>query len=321
MKRTTILILVIAAALTLILFFMLIKAKDKQRRTNPWEFSVEEFRQVDDALVSHRETKRIRLTYENPKDIQYYDGGIYILFEKQLQVINIQGTEKKLIRWDDEIAHSMSVLSGGDVIIAYGNMLRKYSSDAVIVAESDTLDDESIITSITAGSDRFFAADGGLRQVLVYDLQLNIINRFRGESGVSSLHGFILPGNQFSLRINNEGELWITNPGIHQFQNYTADGRLRRSWGDASFGPEGFSGCCNPSYFAFLSDGSYVTSEKGMVRVKIHRESGKFSSYVAPPDAFGNGTSAPAIFVDDNDNIILLDFEQGVIRIFEPRKQ
>jgi len=91
---------------------------------------------------------------------------------------------------------------------------------------------------------------------------------------------------------------------------------LRGGWGEGSFGPEGFSGCCNPTYFAFLSDGSFVTSEKGLVRVKIHRESGEFLSYVAPPSSFEKGNVAPAIAIDEQDNIILLDFEQLMIRIF-----
>lgn len=321
MKKTTIFFLLFGLAVAIALFFVLKNAKDVERRTNPWEFSVDEFKHVDEALISHRETKRIRLNYDNPKDVQYFNGNIYILFEKQLQIIDDSGNEKQLILWDDLPALCMSVGSKGEMYVAFDSMIRKYSPEAVILAESDTLDDESAITSMAIGTDRIFAADGGRRQVLVFDLQLNNINLFRGESGVSSSHGFILPGNQFSLRINQEGELWITNPGIHQIQNYTVDGRLRRNWGIASFGPEGFSGCCNPSFIEFLSDGSYVTSEKGMVRIKIHHESGKFESYVAPPAVFGNATTAPAIAVDANDNVILLDFEQGTIRIFETFKQ
>jgi len=320
MKKSTTLILIVAGTAILVLFFLLIKGKEKQRRTNPWEYSVEAFKQVDEALTSHSETKRIRLGHENPKDIFYQNGSLYILYEKSLQIIDIEGKEKQFFSWkEDEKATCMSVNSSGEILIAFSEFLRLYSPEGKVLVKSENLAEESDITSLAIGNDKIFAADGGRREVCVFDNQLNIINTFKGESGVSSLHGFILPGNQFSLSINAEGELWTTNPGVHQLQNYTNEGRLRGGWGDASFGPEGFSGCCNPSYFGFLSDGSFVTSEKGMVRVKIHRESGEFKSYVAPPTEFGNSHVAPAIAIDENDEIILLDFEQSLIRFFSPK--
>ena len=317
MKKSTISILIVAGTLILVFFFLLIKGKEKQRRTNPWEYSVEAFQQVDEALISHSETKRIRLGHQDPMDIAYLNGSLFVLFEKSLQIIDINGKEKQFFSWkEDEKASCMNVNSSGEILIAFSRFLRLYSPEGKVLVQSETLAEESGISYIAVGSDRIFAADGGRREVLIFDNQLNIINTFKGESGVSSQHGYILPGNQFSLRINAEGELWTTNPGVHQLQNYTNEGRLRGGWGDASFGPDGFSGCCNPSYFGFLSDGSFVTSEKGMVRVKIHRESGEFLSYVAPPVLFGNGKDAPAIAVDENDRIILLDFEQSLIRIF-----
>lgn len=316
MKKSTTFIIVVGGVLIIALFFLLMKGKEKQRRINPWEYSVEEFRQVDDSVVSHRETKRIRLGHEDPMDIAFKKGNLFILFEKSLQIIDMEGNEKQFFSWNDADAICLDVNNGGQVLIAYDRYLRLYSENGEMLAQSDSLPENSGITSLALGNNRIFAADGGRREVLILDNQLNSINSFKGESGVSSMHGFILPGNQFSLNINAEDELWITNPGMHQLQNYTHEGRLRGGWGDASFGPEGFSGCCNPSFFAFLGDGSFVTSEKGMVRVKIHRESGEFVSYVAPPDSFGNSYRAPALAVDEQDNIILLDFEQLMIRIF-----
>jgi len=319
MKQSTIVILVVTGVLILAFVFILVKGKEKQRRTNPWEYSVEEFKQVDEALVSHQEKKRIRLNHENPQDLYYQNGGLYILFEKSIQLIDMDGKEKKVFSWEKDKASCMSVNSSGEILIAFSNFMRLYSSEGKILVQSENLAEESDITSLAFGNDKIFAADGGRREVCVFDNQLNIINTFKGESGVSSLHGFILPGNQFSLSINAEGELWTTNPGVHQLQNYTNEGRMRGGWGVASFGPDGFSGCCNPTYFGFLSDGSFVTSEKGMVRVKIHRESGEFKSYVAPPTEFGNSHVAPAIAIDENDEIILLDFEQSLIRFFSPK--
>ena len=83
---------------------------------------------------------------------------------------------------------------------------------------------------------------------------------------------------------------------------------------------EGFSGCCNPAHFAILDDNSFITSEKGMPRIKIYDQHGQFTGIVAPPAAF-NGTLAPDIAVDKQNRLIALDFERQQVRIFERKKE
>ena len=75
--------------------------------------------------------------------------------------------------------------------------------------------------------------------------------------------------------------MWVVNPGMHAFENYEFDGDLRAFWENTSMKIDGFSGCCNPAHFTFLPDGSFVTSEKGLVRVKVHKPSGELLGVVA----------------------------------------
>ncbi len=82
---------------------------------------------------------------------------------------------------------------------------------------------------------------------------------------------------------------------------------------------EGFSGCCNPGNFAMLEDGSFVTSEKGIERVKIHHPSGEFKCVVAAPDLFEEGTIITDLAVDPNGRILVLDSRKGLVRIFEEK--
>ena len=65
----------------------------------------------------------------------------------------------------------------------------------------------------------------------------------------------------------SDGLLRVVNPGRHRIEAYTFDGDLEFSWGKVSVGIEGFCGCCNPVNFAILSDGSFITCEKGLTRV------------------------------------------------------
>ncbi len=318
MKKNTQFFLSLAVIIVFAFIFFLMKNKKESSKVNPYEYSVEEYKQVDADDIAYTEKKRIKLTEPNPVAFTYHQKKIFVLSKERLQIIDKKGQEISRISLNDNPL-CLGVTAKGEVIIAFENHLAKYDSDGKFLLRSEALPENSAPTSIAISGQDIFIADGGRKEVLVYDMQLNFISSFKGESGASSLHGFILPGLQFYMAINQEGELWTTNPGMHVLQNYTPTGRLRGSWGQASFGSDGFSGCCNPSYFGFLSDGSFVTSEKGLVRVKIHHESGEFIAYIAAPESFPNGKEAPAIAIDESDHVLLLDFEQQHIRIFEPK--
>jgi hypothetical protein len=75
---------------------------------------------------------------------------------------------------------------------------------------------------------------------------------------------------------------WST-PGARRIEAFTLDGDLLGHWGEASSRIEGFFGCCNPSHLAVLADGRFVTSEKGVPRVKIYSAQGEFESVIAAP--------------------------------------
>jgi hypothetical protein len=83
---------------------------------------------------------------------------------------------------------------------------------------------------------------------------------------------------------------------------------------------EGFSGCCNPSHFAILEDGSFVTSEKGLARVKIYNRIRDIVSVVALPDQFIEGTVGLDLAVDSSQKIYVLDPRQKLVRIFEKKQ-
>ena len=80
---------------------------------------------------------------------------------------------------------------------------------------------------------------------------------------------------------------------------------------------DGFSGCCNPSHIAMLSNGSFVTSEKGIERVKVHLPSGDFKCVVAGPKQFEPGTVGLDLAVDSGDRIYVLDPKKKEVIIYE----
>ena len=139
---------------------------------------------------------------------------------------------------------------------------------------------------------------------------------FEGKSEAGQLHGFIIPSGCFDLDISEDGELWVVNPGKHSLEHYSHQGRLLRFWENASFAPEGFSGCCNPVHIAILPDGSFVTSEKGIVRIKVHKPYGDIYGFVALPEKFENALYAPDVTATPEGIIYALDFNTNKIRVF-----
>jgi hypothetical protein len=119
------------------------------------------------------------------------------------------------------------------------------------------------------------------------------------------------------MAVNRDGELWVVNPGMHALQYYSEDGNLEDYWGETSISIKGFSGCCNPAHFTFLPNGNFITSEKGMVRIKEYSPEGKLLSVVAAPAKFKDEGHAPEVVADEKGNVIALDFDRQLIRIFE----
>ncbi len=317
-KRAIITIVLVAtAAIVAVIVAEHVSTLPGRRPANPFAYDVDAFRSVDPEMVRWQEVRQVGLDTDNPKAITYADGKIYLAADNELQVIGSDWVRLFRRAFPAEPA-SLAVDGEGWIVAGMTNHLIMLDNKGDKVAESELLPEETSITSVAILDDNVYAADAAGRRILVFNQDLKLTGVFRGESGVSELHGFIVPGGHFSLAVNPEQELWITNPGIHSLQNYTASGRLRSYIQRTSFGIDGFSGCCNPVHFTFLPDGRFVTSEKGIIRIKVMRESGETESVVAPPEAFAGGTRAPAVAADDDGNVLVLDFDRNMIRIFEP---
>ncbi len=318
-KRWIHIILLLAVGLIAVIVIAdYLSTRPGKRPPNPFAFDVSDYESVEESLISHRETRQIRITDTKAVHIASNENNIFLLTAGYLQTLTPRGEEINSISLG-QAATSLFAFPDNSVIIAFENYLEYYSAEGNLLHRSDSAPDNALFTAVSTMENRIYVADAGNNQVVVYDLALKYLDTFKGESGVSALHGFILPSRHFDMAVNADNELWIVNPGLHYIQNYAADGRFRRQWGKPSFTPEGFSGCCNPSYITFLHDGRFVTSEKGLVRIKIYKESGILESVVASPEAFKNGLKAPAIATLENDIVVALDFDRSMIRIFEPK--
>jgi hypothetical protein len=279
---------------------------------------MDELMTVDTTLIGYKEIRNYNIEADSPHAITFHQQKIYIAADGFLQTFDIQGNQLLKVTLPYEPA-CLDVAEDGNIVIGFRNRIGFFNEDAELLWMGDTLGYRSVITAVAVKNQLIFVADAGNRVVHRYDISGKYLDQFEGKTGELDSVGFIVPSGYFDLKINPEGELWVVNPGRHAFENYTYEGELRSFWENSSPYLEGFTGCCNPAHLAFLPDGSFVTSEKLIVRIKTHKPSGELLSVVASPEQFQENGIAPDIAVDTSGNIYALDFDRKIVRVFAPK--
>ena len=81
--------------------------------------------------------------------------------------------------------------------------------------------------------------------------------------------------------------------------------------------PEAFCGCCNPAHFVLTKDG-FITAEKGINRIKLITNEGKFVEFVSSENKF-----IPSIPLDlaatDGNTIFAANPADGKLYVFKRR--
>ena len=310
-----ILLLVLGVVIAYVILGDLVKNNMQKSTKNPYAFDLTDFEYVDPALVKYTESKRIKLSIPNPKAIDYHEGIIVLAFESQLQAIDTSGREifKKTI---ENPSTAVFISNENKIYLGCKTHIEVYDMNGEIINEWATIDTTAYITSIARKDKHIFVANASEPEIIKYNLNGEIVLRFDGTRQEMSDFGFIIPSPYFDIHLDPYDELWIANTGLQNIQNYTSDGKLRAFWGNNGYELDDFTGCCNPAHFTILSDGSFVTCEKGLVRIKVHKPSGELDAFIAPPKAFANDSEPLDLTSDESDNIYALDITQKMVRKF-----
>jgi hypothetical protein len=317
-RALTVLVLVIIGVIIGVIGFDFFSKRPDRMGSNPYALEVDQFREVDESLISHDETRNFSLGLLAPAGIDYLEDSLYIAGVASMAVIARDGSSATL----HEILPHPTCIEAEDaaLYIGYKQSVAKYSRSGQLLQQWADLGERAVITSLAVKGDRVYVADAGNRRVVIFSNEGELLGEFEGKSESDQGHGFIVPSANFDLVVDAYDELWVVNPGKHALENYTDDGRMRGFWEKASFDLDGFQGCCNPARIAAMPDGNFLTSEKGMVRIKLYDQSGKMLSVVAPPVLFKEEGKAPDVCVDEEGTIYALDFDKDMVRIFEPKK-
>lgn len=309
-------VIIVAVVMIVIAAVAVIRIRQKPKGdTNPYKYDLEQYKKVDLSLIGYREVAEIEVDMEL-HGLAVDGEDIYLAADKVIVVFDKHGVEKNKIVLD-AVAGCLTVAPDKKIYIGMGDHVEVYGIDGKRIASWKQINEKSIITSIAVSESSLFVADAGLRQVWHFDKDGNLRSSFGDKDDQAGVPGFVIPSPHFDLLIDKTDQsLWVVNPGHRKIENYDEDGRFLKSWGISSIQLPGFSGCCNPTDIAMINDGSFVTSEKGLVRVKVYDHNGKFMNVVAAPNLFDEDTVGLDLAVDDDGRVLILDCRRRVVRIF-----
>lgn len=290
--------------------------------------------EIEGDLLLYKEIDGIKVPYNTISAIAIdKNNQIYLLAEKKLLVYSPIGD---LILSADiaDNATSLAVAENGIIYIGFkehielyfsmGKKLGKWVNNNPTKQDNQNgaaealsgLNQNSYITSLTLSDKYLFIADAGNKIVWKYNLKGEVLGSIASEDSSKNIPQLIIPSPYFDTLRAKDNSIWVVNPGQHILENFTTDGTLIRKWGESSPDVEGFCGCCNPTNIAMLSDGSFITSEKGYIRVKQYSLKGEFVGVVAGGEQFTEGTKGLDIAIDSNDKVFIIDTKRDKIRIF-----
>jgi hypothetical protein len=318
-KLVNIVLIVLAVAIVVVIGKDFIGKKAGKNIENPYEYNIDEFRQVDSTQILYAESLNFPVKVHDWGGITVSDSMIIVATANELIKFNYSGKEilrKQLI----DTATCVTIDDNRQIWIGMRHYVVMYDLNGTLVKRWNSFGDRAVITSLAVSGENVYVADAGNRIVHQCNTNGQILQKIGEKNEQKGISGFAIPSPYFDVAIDDGGFLWAANTGKHTFENYNPDGSLRTSWGVTSFKIDGFSGCCNPAHISILDDNSFITSEKGMPRIKIYDQHGQFTGVVAPPAAF-DGSLAPDIAVDKQHRVIALDFERQQVRIFEKKQE
>lgn len=248
------------------------------------------------------------------------DGGIFAAGDDRVVVLSPEGDRRAEIPVEGKPC-ALAVSPGGGLHLATEDRVFRGPLSGPLAELLRLPGDRARITSIAVDRDSVWVADAGSRGVWRFGLDGVPRGRIGDRDPDRGLPGFNVPSPYFDLLVAPDGLLRIVDPGRHRIDAFTVDGHRELSWGEASFALEGFSGCCNPAHLALLPDGSFVTSEKGIPRVKVYDASGSFVTAVVGSDGLDTEVAPCDVAADSRGRIVLLDPGRGRVRVFAPRRQ
>ena len=281
---------------------------------------IEQLAKVDPALIIAKESGRLAPGLGQIRGIAVGpEDRVYAVGDKTLVVLEADGKPRARVSLGKD-ANAVGVGADG---AAYVGLM-----DRVLVVDPasgkqvawEPIGPKTWITSVAVSASEVMVGDFAEKRVHRFDLAGKKLGVIAPNAGSGR---YEIPGPHFDAVFDPSGSgVWVAHTGRRLMERYGADGAPSASpWGKSSPLIEGFCGCCNPSHFAMRKDGSFVTSEKGLNRVKVYGPAGDLKGVVAAAKDFEKDVSGELdVAVDSKDRILVVDAAKNTapsVRIFQ----
>ena len=287
---------------------------------------------IDPEMILYEETKKPAGTGFTESRFVAADASdtLYLAGDQAIKIMDSQGRIKDTVKLT--VSPFCLVPTDKQFYIGTRDRIIITGKKGEVQKSWPALGKNAWITGLVLADDLVFIADAGQRIVWCYDHDGNFIRRIGEKDPDRNIPGFVVPGPYFDLAMAPDGLLRVANPGRHQIEAYTIKGDREFAWGRFGNRLEDFTACCNPVSFAILKDGSVITCEKGVARVKVYDASGRLKGFVAEPKQLAN--VAPEIGVktervqrygfdvaaDSQGHVFILDRARNALRFFKRKE-
>lgn len=277
---------------------------------------VEAFNKIDPKLIIAKEAVRYATGLKELKAIAVGpEDRIYAAGDKTFITMDHEG--KKIARVElEKTPTALGVGTDGTVYVGVWDHVEVYDPQGARTASWVNPTPKSWITSIAVADKEVFVADFGEKRILRYDKTGKLTGRLAPEGKGDGFARYEVPSPYFDVAVDAAGTAWVAHVGRRVLEHYTPEGKLSSSWGKQGPQVDAFWGCCNPSHIAIRKDGSFVTAEKGIVRVKLHAANGDLIGVVAPAKDFQKGIHGLDLAVDSKDRILICDPATSSVRAY-----
>lgn len=295
------------------------RATESAKLAHAAAYDLTELKKVDAGLIKYQELKRIETGMKSPRAIAVDgQGNLLVAGERLVRRFSASGGFSDIISLA-QAPFALASAPDGSIYVAMRGHVEVFSPDGKPKATWKAFGERAWITCIAIAGDEIYVADAGRRVVYRCAADGTVLAELGQADPAKGVAGLVVPSPHLDVAVGAEGLVWIANPGMHRLEAFRSDGQPDRQWGQAGTGVYEFFGCCNPTDFALLSDGSFVTAEKGIARIKKFHADGRFDCVVAAPDSFSENVVGLDLAGSANGQILVLERGTNVVRVFAPK--
>jgi sugar lactone lactonase YvrE len=316
-----IVLVVIVATLGVLVFVWRESGRDRGSAglSEPFVYDVERYRHIPAGQIGYREIATVETGMAQVTALAAGpEGEIVVGGDRVVRVYGPDGAARETIPVEETPLALATTPEGGLLVAGRSTVAERERGGPF--RRLITLTGERVrITSIALDRDSVYVADAGTPVVWRFTRRGELVGRIGEKDPDRNIPDFNVPSPYFDLLVAPDGLLRVVDPGRHRITAFTPEGDLELAWGLASLALPGFGGCCNPSHLAMLPDGRFVTSEKGIPRVKVHDAEGEFVTAVVGAEGLATETGPCDVAVDPKGRILVLDPGARAVRIYVPK--